>query len=112
MWRRPANKPGLLTGRSMDEAEGATLDAACMWGKRTDGWAGQALAPATAARSARPGAARQGFVVCGGVFVCRGVGDIAQASDMATDGGNPQRTSRALTRHCLAAARTNIGEYK
>jgi hypothetical protein len=103
----------------MDEAEGATLDAACTWGKRTDGWAGQALAPATAARSARPGAARQGFVVCGGVFVggvfvCRGVGvgDIAQASDMATDGGNPQRSSRALTRHCLAAARTNIGEYK
>jgi hypothetical protein len=56
VWRRPASKPGLLTGRSTDEAEGATLDAACTWGKRTDGWAGQALASATAARSARTGA--------------------------------------------------------
>jgi hypothetical protein len=30
---------------------------------------------------------------------------IAQASDMAADGGVPQRASRVLTRHCLAAAR-------
>jgi hypothetical protein len=51
---------------------------------------------------------------CGGVCVCethRG-GDIAQASDMATGGGVPQRASRATTRRSAAAARTNIGEYK
>jgi len=40
------------------------------------------------------------------------VGDIAQAHDVATCGGSPQRSSRASPRHCLAAARTNIGEYK
>ena len=31
---------------------------------------------------------------------------------MATDGGIPQRASRATTRRSAAAARTNIGEYK
>jgi hypothetical protein len=41
----------------------------------------------------------------GGVF-------IAQAHDVATGGGSPQRASRASTRRSAAAARTNIGEYK
>ncbi len=40
------------------------------------------------------------------------VGDIAQAHDVATSGGSPQRASRASPRRSAAAARTNIGEYK
>jgi hypothetical protein len=35
-----------------------------------------------------------------------GVGDIAQAHDIATRGGSPQRASRASTRRSAAAARS------
>jgi len=103
----------------MDEADGATLDAACTWGKRTDGRAGQALATATAARSARPGATRQGLCVWGGVCV-GGIphththwwGEYRRASDMATGGGAPSRSRPRSAAAVWRRQGRSIGEYK
>ena len=47
--------------------------------------------------------------VCGVGSVCvktHWVGNIAQAHDVATSGGSPQRASRASTRRSVAAARS------
>ena len=99
----------------MDEAEGVTLDAACTWGKRTDGRAGQALAPATAARSARPGATRQGFVVWGG-SVCggdtphthTGVGGVSASQRHRNRRRQPEPQQAAQRCSSEGGARTNI----
>jgi hypothetical protein len=48
------------------------------------------------------------FCLWGGFCVCENtlVGNIAQAHDVATGGGSPQRSSRASSRRSAAAARS------
>jgi hypothetical protein len=80
--------------------------------RRADSESGSCRHAASVDRASDPAAACL-FLWVGSVCVkTHWVGDIAQAHDVATSGGSPQRASRASPRRSVAAARTNIGEYK